>query len=81
MLFKHSDEFCSHILSRAVVVAQLVDRSLPIPEVRGLNQKFIFNIVNCQLHWEDKNKEKEAGNGPFKKTHSLWYLVSTDCVQ
>ena len=29
-------------------------------------QKFILNI-NCQLYWKDKNKEKEAWNGPFLK--------------
>ena len=30
-------------------------------------QNFILNIY-CQLYWKDKNKEKEAGNGPFSKT-------------
>ena len=29
-------------------------------------QKFILHI-NCQLYWNDENKEKEVGNGPFKK--------------
>ena len=29
-------------------------------------QKFISNIY-VQLFWKDENKEKEAGNGPFKK--------------
>ena len=42
---------------------QLVERSLPIPEVRGSNpvisQKFILNIY-CQLYWKDENKEKSA---------------------
>ena len=62
---------------RAVVVAQLVERSLPIPQVWGSNpvigkNLFIFN--NCLLstvYWKDKNKQKEAGNGPFlnKKIH------------
>ena len=54
-------------------VAQLVERSLPIPEVHGLNpvigkNLFILNI--CLLstaYWKDKNKEKEAGIGPFLK--------------
>ena len=36
-------------------------------------QKFILNIY-CQLSWKDENKEKEAGNGPFKKKSS--FLVS-----
>ena len=59
------------ILLRAVAVAQLVEWSLPIPEVHSRIQssaKFILNIFYCQLHWKDKNKEKEAENGPvFKK--------------
>ena len=45
--------FCSW----AVVVAQLVERSLPIPE---------------SVYRKDENKEKEAGNGPFfKKIHTI----------
>ena len=51
-----------------VVVAQLVERSLPIPEVRGSNPvigKIYWIFVYCQLYWKDENKEKEAGNGPF----------------
>ena len=47
----------------AVVVAQLVEQSLPIPEVRDSNpvigKKIIMNIY-YQLFWK-----KEAGNGPF----------------
>ena len=37
-------------------------------------QKFIYILNICLLstvYWKDKNKEKEAGNGPFKK--NLWY--------
>ena len=55
-------------------MAQLVERSLPIPEVRGSNPvigKNLFLYLNiCLLstvYWKDENKEKEAGNGPFKK--------------
>ena len=33
----------------AVVVAQLVERSLPTPEVGGHRQKSVLNIY-CQLH-------------------------------
>ena len=29
-------------------------------------QKFMLNIY-CQPYWKDKNKENEAGNGPFFK--------------
>ena len=64
---------------RAVVVAQLVEWSLPIPEVRGLNPvigKIYWPFVYCQLYWKDENTEKEAGNGPFLKIK--WML---DCLQ
>ena len=50
-------------------MAQLAERSLPTPEVRSSNPD-IGNIsnINCQLlSRKDENKEKEAGNGPFKK--------------
>ena len=55
----------------AVVVPQLVERLLPIPEVRGSNpvivkNLFILNIcLLSTVYRKDKNKEKEAGNGPF----------------
>ena len=57
-----------------MVVAQLVERSLPIPEVRGLNPVISKNLffyiellftVNCVLK-KAKIKKKEAENGPFK---------------
>ena len=54
----------------AVVVAQLAERSLPTPEIRGSNPDIgnISNIFICQLlSRKDENKDKEAGNGPFKK--------------
>ena len=53
----------------AVVVAQLAERSLPTPEIRGLNTDIgneLFRMYICQLlSRKDKNKEKEAGNGPI----------------
>ena len=60
-------------------VAQLVERSLPISEVRGSNpvigkNLFILNICFLStVYWKDENKrKKEAGNGPFlKKLDSL----------
>ena len=54
----------------AVVVAQLVERLLPIPEVRGSNP-----VIGKHLYWtlftvncieKTKIKEKEAENGPLK---------------
>ena len=53
-----------------MVVAQLAERLLLIPEVCGSNPvigKIDWTFVYCQLYWKDKNKEKEARNGRFKK--------------
>ena len=62
-----------------VVVAQLVEQSLPIPKVRGSfpvigKNLFIFwTFVYCQLCVEKtKIKKKEAGNGPFLKYHKIF---------
>ena len=57
----------------AVVVAQLAKRSLPMPEIRRSNPdiaKIFFDnlTVNCNCSRETKMNEKEAGNGPFKKS-------------
>ena len=51
----------------AVVVALLVEMSLPIPEFCSSNPaigNFMMNLctVNCL---KDENKEKEVGNDPF----------------
>ena len=61
----------------AVVVAE---RLLPTPEIRGSNPDMgnISNVFICQLlSRKDENKEKEAGNGPFKKNKLpnllLWF--------
>ena len=54
-------------------VAQLVEWSPLIPEVCGSNPvigKNLFTLNICLLstvYWKEKNKEKETGNGPFKK--------------
>ena len=54
-------------------VAQLVEWSLPIPEVRSSNpvigkNLFILNIcLPSTVYRKDENKEEEAENGPFKK--------------
>ena len=53
-----------------MVVALLVEGSLPTPDVHGSNPvmiKFICSI-NCIEKTKIKKKEKEAGKGPiFKK--------------
>ena len=44
---------------RAVVVAHLVEQSLPTPEIRDSNtENFIYQLYNRK----DENKEKGAGN-------------------
>ena len=52
----------------AVVVAQLVEQSLRISEVRGSNPViailFYGTFVYCRRYWKDESKEKEAGSGP-----------------
>ena len=48
-----------------MVVAKLVERLLPNPDVNGSNpviRKKIISNVNCRQYWKDENKEKEAGN-------------------
>ena len=55
---------------RAVVVAQLAERSLPIPEIHGLNpiiHKVFSNVLICQFR-KDQNKGKESGTGPLKNS-------------
>ena len=52
----------------AVAVAQLVQWSLPTPEVRGSNPVMGKKIIECLLSTELKKtkvKKKETGNGPF----------------
>ena len=52
---------------RAVVVAQLVERLLSTPEIRGSNPD-IGKILstNCTIE-KTKKKKKKAGNGPSLK--------------
>ena len=54
-----------------MVVAQFVERSLPTPEIRGLNpvigKFYLLSTVFKKLYWKNENKEKEAGKGPFLK--------------
>ena len=51
-------------------MAQLVERSLPTPEILGSNP--VIDKINepfVQLNYRKaKNKEKESGSGPFKKS-------------
>ena len=55
----------------SMVVAHLVERLLPIPEICSSNpvigKKLYPTFVYCQLYWKDEKREKEAENGLFKK--------------
>ena len=59
-------------------MAQLVERSLPIPEVGctiSASGKMLFT-VNCIE--KTKIKKKEAGNDPFKKSETKIIAVIKD---
>ena len=63
--------------ARAVVVAQLVERSLWMPEVRGSNPvigKLFYRTFICLLSTVEKTKikKKEAEIGPFFNTKKTW---------
>ena len=65
----------------AVVVAQLVEWSLPTREVGrsnpGIGKKLSWIFVYCQLYWKDENKEKRGVDWPiFQKTVYLLTLIS-----
>ena len=50
---------------------------LPTPEIRGSNpaiSKLCLLSIILTLYWKEKNKEKEARNGPFLKNA---YVYST----
>ena len=58
----------NNVIRRAVVVAQLVERLLPIPEVRGsnpvigkINTEHMFT-VNCTKKTKIKKKRPRMGN-------------------
>ena len=56
------------LFSRVVVVTQLVQRSLPTLEIRGSVPVIGKNSTVSKLSKRRENKEKEARNGPIRKT-------------
>jgi hypothetical protein len=54
-----------------VVVAQLAERSLPTPEIRGSNPSigkiYPIYLSTVSQFRKDENKRKRGRNGPFKK--------------
>ena len=63
--------------TRAVVVAQLAERSLPIPEDPGsISSQLLLNIyLLLTVCRKDENKEKEGGNGPFFNKNIVLQLI------
>ena len=61
-----------------VVVAQLIERSLPTPEVCCSNPVIGEIFIELSNVLKRQNKEKEGGNGPFKKQNStpFWWMIS-----
>ena len=54
-------------------MTQLVEQSVPIPEVRGLNPdigKILYITFNVNCIEKTKIKKKEAENGPFLKKNT-----------
>ena len=63
-----------------VLVAELVEQSLPFPEVRGSNPvigKNLYGTFTVNCIWKNENKVKQAGNGPFKKTIFQYAIILT----
>ena len=60
----------------AVLVAQLVERSLPIPKIRS-SHLAIGNFVHHRLLRKDENKEKRGRESMFeqKRKDVIRYLV------
>ena len=72
------------------VVAQLVERWLPIPAIRSSNQvigKVLHRTFVCwQLYWKNENKlKKEAANSPIKKlkcaTFFGWVILVNSLIR
>ena len=79
------EAFASLMIVRVVVVAQLVERLLWTPEIRGLYPD-IGKVLLYQLYKrKDENKEKEAGNGKslkkiFDNRRNLWLDSSSGSI-
>ena len=62
--------FCKIVWT--VVVAQLVERSLPTPEIRSSNPVRDQIYMHYQLYWKDENKQKWGREWPIlNKTPAL----------
>ena len=64
---------------KAVDEAQLVERSLPVPEVRSSNPVIskLYITFLCQLHLKMKIKKRDRGRANFfKKFKQIFHLLS-----
>ena len=59
----------------AVVVAQLVERSLPTPEMRRSNPDMGKILSTIHIIEKTKIKKKEAGNGPSLKQDPILVIT------
>ena len=96
IMFAESDCFATYVVRKefnikgwnieAVVVAQLVERSPPTPEIRSsypvIGKTFIEHLLTVNCVEKTKIKKKEAGNSPLKKVEiftlrnaCLWSLI------
>ena len=60
----------------AVVVAQLVEQSLPIPEICDSNPVILTIISFNNCIEKTKIKKKEAGNGHLKNLVTMFIFIS-----
>ena len=63
-----------------MVVAQLVEWSLPTPEVRGSNLAIGEILLNYSLHWKEDNKKRPGMAHFFKKKQSTMQLSPNDNI-
>ena len=59
-------------MTKAVAVAQLVERSLPTLEVRGSNPAIGKICIELSTALKTRKYRKKPGNGPFKKPQFLY---------
>ena len=63
----------------AVVLAQLAEYLLPIPEVRNSNPvsgDFLYRtFIYCQLYWKENVLKRKKSPGPLKKRWCTTYYT------
>ena len=49
----------------------------PAVRIHSSEKLYSEHLLSTLLKRQDENKEKEAGNGPFKKTRTAWLVFDT----